>query len=127
MRKVFILGLLSMALGGCGVTFSTVKTQVDKEFKFEEATAVKPGMSQQQVVERLGKPAAFGVNDRGQAYMYYPLVKISGSGVAGSSIGLPSPVGVLGSKQSAEQGGFELWVLLKQGRVERLSYRRFLD
>ena len=118
MRKVNSAGLAlfaAVALGGCGVVMGSFKMAADREFPLSEVSKVQPGMREGEVVELLGKPAAFGIDDQGCPYLAYNRTRQS---VRGGMITGPGAGAVTAS---ARLTGFEVRVYLRDGVVQSVG------
>ena len=110
-----------IVLTGCGVGIISIKTTVDKEFTFDEVSKVKAGMSEAQVIELMGKPIAFGVDEQSREFLLYQLTRQS------AMSGMVNPPGVVGATTSASLKGFEVRVHLKDGVVQNVGYTLYQE
>lgn len=117
-RKIIAAGLLVgvIALGGCA-TGSSVHTSIDKEFQFADVQRIVPGMKESEVVNILGRPNAFGADEKGNRYLLYLITKFSGT--TGMVI-LPAAGGSITSVTSK---GFELRIQIRNDAVDRVAYK----
>lgn len=108
--------LAGVLLSGCGVISGSIKISTDKEFPFSEITKVTPGMKESEVISLLGKPTAFGMNDKARYYLKYQQTT-----TATRTTMLTGPgIGTLTQKQAAH--GFEVEIYLKDGVVETIGH-----
>ena len=101
-RSFVTLVAASLVFSSCAVGFASVKRSVDKEFAFTEVSNLKPGMSETQVIELMGKPTAFGVDEHGRQFLLYQITRRS------EMVGMVNPVLVVGATKSVSLKGFEV-------------------
>jgi outer membrane protein assembly factor BamE (lipoprotein component of BamABCDE complex) len=120
-RSFVTLVAASLVFSGCAVGFGSVKRSVDKEFAFTEVSNLKPGMSETQVIELMGKPTAFGVDEHGRQFLLYQITRQS------EMVGMVNPILVVGATKSVSLKGFEVRVHLKDGVVQNVGYTLYQE
>lgn len=114
--KVAIAILGISLLVGCSAGTASIKTSADKDFEFNDANKIKPGMSEPQVIELLGKPFAFGTDEKGRQYLLYQRTSVSSSTVMAATVASASSL-----------KGFEVRIHLKDGVVQSVGYTLYQD
>jgi len=121
-RSLSTLVVVSLVFSGCAVGFGSVKRSVDKEFAFTEVSNIKPGMSEMQVIELMGKPTAFGIDEHDRQFLLYQITRRS------ERTGMINPVLVVGAAtKSVSLKGFEVRVHLKDGVVQNVGYTLYQE
>ncbi|MBF0507205.1 MAG: hypothetical protein HQL09_10250 [Nitrospirae bacterium] len=119
--KIITAILVLVSFTGCGVSTGSIKNSRDKDFEFSDADKVKPGITEAQVVELLGKPASFGMDKQGRQYLTYRCTRDSTT--TGMAIG--PGVGTAGQSKSIK--GFEVNIYLKDGLVQSVGYALYQE
>jgi outer membrane protein assembly factor BamE (lipoprotein component of BamABCDE complex) len=112
---IAILGI--SLLVGCSAGTASIKTSADKDFEFNDVNKIKPGMREAQVVELLGKPSAFGTDEKGRQYLLYHRTSVSSSAVMAATV----------VSASSLTKGFEVRIHLKDGVVQSIGYTLYQD
>lgn len=112
---ITILGIFLLV--GCGAGTASIKTSADKDFEFNDINKIKPGMSEAQVIELLGKPSAFGTDEKGRQYLLYQHTSLSQSAVMAATV----------VSASSLTKGFEVRIHLKDGMVQSVGYTLYQD
>jgi hypothetical protein len=115
--KITTIVLAAVFLVGCGAGTASIKTSTDKSFEFSDISKIKTGMSEANVIELLGKPTAFGMDEQGRQYLLYHRTSISSSAVIVATV----------VTASASTKGFEIRVYLKDGLVQSVGYTLYQD
>ena len=117
-HKTLLASLLATAftLVGCA-SVSSEHTSVDKRFEFTDTQRIVPGMQESEVVKLLGRPNAFGLDDKCQRYLVYEITKVA------STAGSVSAMVAQGSASSSSSRGFELRIQLRNHVVDRVAYK----
>lgn len=117
-KIILIMFVTTFFLSACGATKGTIRTSVDQKFEFSEVEKIKRGMSETQVIELLGRPTAFGIDEQGREYLLYQLTTLS------STMGMVfTPVG--GTIASTSLKGFEVRIYLQDGKVQGIGYTQY--
>ena len=110
---VFIL--LPALLCGC-VNLMSMQGPEDKIVRAGDIDAITPGMTEKQVVSRLGNPVSFGVDEDGREYLHYETWKFSRTEKAAM---IPF-IGVIST--SANFSGFISNIYINDGLVQGKSF-----
>lgn len=104
---------------GCAVGGGTLDIAADRPFELSALEAIVPGMAEAEVVDRLGLPAAFGVDERGRRYLQYAQLRFASSVLAAGT----GVVGVNATSIQSIPSGFQARVFIEGGRVARVAIR----
>jgi hypothetical protein len=120
-HNIFSLVVIVVLLHGCAVGLGTIDQTVDKEFTFSELNKIVPGTSEAQLIELLGKPSAFGVDEKGREFLLYRITRQSQKAVAVSALVAS------GVEASTVLKGFEVRIHIKDGLVQTVGYTRYQE
>jgi hypothetical protein len=99
----------------------TITNKVDKEFAFSQLDKIVPGTSEAQLIELLGKPSAFGVDEEGREFLLYRMTRQSQKATAVSAIVAS------GVEASTVLKGFEVRIHIKNGSVQTVGYTLYQE
>lgn len=117
---VALLVVVFLSLPGCAGVMN-VSLRTDKDITLNDITNIKAGMSESEVIERLGRPLFFGVDRDGLEFLHYESGNMVGKGAA-----IPTPV-IGADSTSFEVKGWAAGIYIEHGVVKKTGYTVYQD